>query len=90
MVTENKIYKMEILKEYLDLSSFAHSFGYLLSAFVLFFVGKVTYKFLNPKINIQSELVEKDNLAFISIILIPIKAPAKAVPAATLSFSISL
>ncbi len=65
MVTENKIYKMEILKEYLDLSSFAHSFGYLLSAFVLFFVGKVTYRFLNPKINIQSELVEKDNLAFI-------------------------
>jgi len=56
---------METLKEYLDLSSFAHSFGYLLIAFVLFFIGKIIYKLLNPKINIQSELVEKDNLAFI-------------------------
>jgi len=56
---------MDILKNYIDFTSLAHSVGYLLIAFVLFFVGKIMYKLLNPKINITSELVEKDNLAFI-------------------------
>jgi len=56
---------MNIINPYINLNSLAHSLGYLVIAFALFFIGKLLYKVLNPKINITSELVEKDNFAFI-------------------------
>ncbi|MBL4652008.1 MAG: DUF350 domain-containing protein [Flavobacteriales bacterium] len=37
---------------------------YLLASFALFFIGKYFYKLVNKKIDIDHELVEKDNLAF--------------------------
>jgi len=37
---------------------------YLLASFVLFFIGRYVYKLINKKIDIDHELVEKDNLAF--------------------------
>ena len=37
---------------------------YVISAFVLFFIGKVSYQIFHPNINVKDELVEKDNLAF--------------------------
>ncbi|CAL2090403.1 DUF350 domain-containing protein [Tenacibaculum sp. 190524A02b] len=56
---------MKNLTEYIDINSFAHSLGYVLTAFLIFYVGKLIYKLLNPKINIDNELVHKDNFAFI-------------------------
>ncbi|WP_462279861.1 DUF350 domain-containing protein [Salinivirga cyanobacteriivorans] len=38
--------------------------AYLLNAFVLFLIGKVSYQLFHPKIQVKNELVEKDNLAF--------------------------
>lgn len=37
---------------------------YLASCFILFFIGKFVYQLFHKKINIQNELVEKDNFAF--------------------------
>ncbi|MCK5825341.1 MAG: DUF350 domain-containing protein [Ichthyobacteriaceae bacterium] len=37
---------------------------YLASGFILFFIGKLAFQFSNKKINVNHELVEKDNLAF--------------------------
>ncbi len=37
---------------------------FLLLAFILFFIGKLVFQLFNRKINVKSELVEKDNLAF--------------------------
>jgi len=37
---------------------------YLLVAFFLFFIGKISYQLIHRKINIKEELVFKDNLAF--------------------------
>lgn len=37
---------------------------YLLASFALFFIGKLLYKIINKNINVDHELVEKDNLAF--------------------------
>lgn len=37
---------------------------YLASSFLLFWVGKVVYQLVNRTINVQDELVEKDNFAF--------------------------
>jgi uncharacterized membrane protein YjfL (UPF0719 family) len=37
---------------------------YLLVAFLLFFIGKISYQLMHKKINIKEELVFKDNLAF--------------------------
>ncbi len=37
---------------------------YLLCSFVLFFIGKLGYQLVHPKIKIQHELVVQDNLAF--------------------------
>lgn len=44
---------------------FLHSFGYILSGFIIFIIGKFAYKILHPSTNIQEELVEKDNFSFI-------------------------
>ena len=56
---------MTTIQEYIDLESLAHTLGYVVLAFVIFFIGKLLYKFLNPKIDVANELVEKDNFAFI-------------------------
>ncbi len=46
------------------LYDYAYSLGYLLTAVVIFFIGKMVYQLLNPKIDVKNELVFKDNLAF--------------------------
>lgn len=53
------------MDKYLNIIELSHSLGYILSGFIIFIIGKIAYKQLHPKINIQQELVEKDNLAFI-------------------------
>ncbi len=55
---------MTTLENYIDYHSLLHSAGYLLMAFVLFFVGKLLYGLFNNKVQVSIELVEKDNLAF--------------------------
>ena len=37
---------------------------YLLASFALFFIGRLIYKLVNKSIDVDHELVEKDNLAF--------------------------
>lgn len=37
---------------------------YLIASFALFFIGRFVYKLINRNIDIDNELVEKDNLAF--------------------------
>lgn len=46
------------------LDNFITAFIYLLVSFVLFFVGKKMYQLFHPSINMDKELVVKDNLAF--------------------------
>jgi uncharacterized membrane protein YjfL (UPF0719 family) len=50
------------MDKYLNSIELAYSF---LSGFIIFIIGKIAYKQLHPNINIQQELVEKDNFAFI-------------------------
>ncbi len=38
--------------------------SYVFGAFVMFFIGKLVYDLIHKKINVKSELVEKDNFAF--------------------------
>ncbi len=37
---------------------------YLVSTFLLFYIGKLLYQLTHPKFNVKEELVEKDNVAF--------------------------
>ena len=53
------------MDKYLNSIELAYSLGYILSGFIIFIIGKIAYKQLHPNINIQQELVEKDNFAFI-------------------------
>jgi len=53
------------MDKYLNSLELAYSLGYILSGFIIFIIGKIAYKQLHPNINIQQELVEKDNFAFI-------------------------
>ncbi|QWX85584.1 DUF350 domain-containing protein [Cellulophaga sp. HaHaR_3_176] len=53
------------MDKYVDILDLSHSLGYILSGFIIFIIGKLAYKLLHPSINIQEELVEKDNFAFI-------------------------
>ncbi len=53
------------MDKYLNIIELSHSLGYILSGFIIFIIGKIAYKQLHPSINIQQELVEKDNFAFI-------------------------
>ena len=53
------------MDKYLNSMELAYSLGYILSGFIIFIIGKIAYKQLHPNINIQQELVEKDNFAFI-------------------------
>ena len=42
----------------------AEAVSYVFGAFVMFFIGKLVYDLLHKKIDVKSELVEKDNFAF--------------------------
>ncbi len=53
------------MEKYIDITDLSHSLGYIISGFIIFIIGKIAYKILHPSINIQQELVEKDNFAFI-------------------------
>jgi uncharacterized membrane protein YjfL (UPF0719 family) len=53
------------MDKYLNSLELAYSLGYILSGFIIFIIGKIAYKQLHPNIDIQQELVEKDNFAFI-------------------------
>jgi len=53
------------MDKYLNSMELAYSLGYILSGFIIFIIGKIAYKQLHPNIDIQQELVEKDNFAFI-------------------------
>ncbi|NQX81658.1 MAG: DUF350 domain-containing protein [Flavobacteriaceae bacterium] len=43
---------------------FSESITYILTAFFMFYIGKLAYGLFNRKINVKNELVEKDNFAF--------------------------
>ena len=53
------------MNEYINFTEILHSGGYTLSGLIIFIIGKLFFKLTHPKINIQHELVEKDNFAFI-------------------------
>lgn len=53
------------MDKYINITDLSHSLGYIISGFIIFIIGKIAYKILHPSINIQEELVEKDNFAFI-------------------------
>lgn len=42
----------------------SESVSYVFGAFVMFYIGKLVYDFIHKKIDVKSELVEKDNFAF--------------------------
>lgn len=42
----------------------AEAISYVFAAFVMFFIGKLVYDLVHKKIDVKSELVEKDNFAF--------------------------
>lgn len=56
------------MENYEHLYDYIYSLGYLLLAIVIFFIGKLIYQLLNSKIDVKSELVIKDNLAFSTVI----------------------
>ncbi|MFA8434323.1 MAG: DUF350 domain-containing protein [Marinifilaceae bacterium] len=43
---------------------FVETVGYLMAAFLIFYLGKLIYQLFNPSISVKDELVEKDNFAF--------------------------
>ncbi|MEP5339189.1 MAG: DUF350 domain-containing protein [Algibacter sp.] len=53
------------MDKYINIIDLSHSLGYIVSGFLIFIIGKIAYKILHPNINIEQELVEKDNFAFI-------------------------
>jgi uncharacterized membrane protein YjfL (UPF0719 family) len=53
------------MEEYINIIDLSHSLGYTVSGLIIFIIGKIAYKLIHPKINIQQELVDKDNFAFI-------------------------
>jgi uncharacterized membrane protein YjfL (UPF0719 family) len=53
------------MDKYVNIIELSYSLGYILSGFIIFIIGKIAYKLLHPNINIQQELVENDNFAFI-------------------------
>lgn len=55
---------MDNILQNTKLIDFTQSIGYLLVAFVIFFIGKKVYQLLHPSIDVKNELVEKDNFAF--------------------------
>ncbi|MBN1352246.1 DUF350 domain-containing protein [candidate division KSB1 bacterium] len=55
---------MELIDIYSVLLDLGAGIIYLLACFVLFLVGKFVYRLVNPGIEIDAELVKKDNVAF--------------------------
>lgn len=55
---------MDLLNSYPYLSELLISISYIVESIVIFVFGKLLYQLLNPKININEELVIKDNFAF--------------------------
>lgn len=53
----------EILQNEIVLT-IAESVTYVIGAFIMFFIGKLVYNAVHKKIDVKSELVEKDNFAF--------------------------
>lgn len=53
------------MNTYIDLIELSHSLGYAICGFLIFVTGKAAFKMVHSKTNIQHELVEKDNFAFI-------------------------
>lgn len=53
---------MNFENEYLQ--SITHAFAYLAATFLLMFIGRLAFKVFNKQINVNKELVEKDNFAF--------------------------
>ncbi|MFT6324711.1 MAG: uncharacterized membrane protein YjfL (UPF0719 family) [Halieaceae bacterium] len=53
------------MEKYINIIDLSHSLGYTVSGLIIFIFGKIAYKLIHPKINIQQELVDKDNFAFI-------------------------
>jgi uncharacterized membrane protein YjfL (UPF0719 family) len=55
---------MEELLQHEYIGYIINTIAYLVTAFVLFFVGKLVYQIFHPGIKVKHELVENDNLAF--------------------------
>lgn len=52
------------MKYYLEFSYWGEPLLYMVLCFALFWMGKVLYQLLHPGINIDAEMVDKDNFAF--------------------------
>jgi uncharacterized membrane protein YjfL (UPF0719 family) len=53
------------MNEYINTTELLHSGGYVFSGLIIFAIGKLLFKLTHLKTNIQQELVDKDNFAFI-------------------------
>lgn len=52
------------MKDYLEISYWGEPFIYMLVCFALFFVGKLLYQLLHRGVDVDAEMVDKDNFAF--------------------------
>ncbi len=52
------------MKEYLEVSYWGEPFIYMLVGFLLFLSGKLLYQLLHKGVDVDAEMVDKDNLAF--------------------------
>ncbi len=55
---------MEFVEDYFHWMELLKSLSYILLAIIVFSIGKLTYQMIHKKIQVNYELVEKDNLAF--------------------------
>ena len=53
------------MENLINITELLHSLGYITTGFLIFLIGKLAYKIVHSKINVKSELVDKDNFAFI-------------------------
>lgn len=52
------------MKDYLEISYWGEPFIYMLVCFALFLLGKLLYQLLHRGVDVDAEMVDKDNLAF--------------------------
>lgn len=52
------------MKEYLEISYWGEPFIYMLLCFALFLIGKILYQLLHRGVDVDAEMVDKDNFAF--------------------------
>ncbi len=52
------------MKEYLEFTYWGEPLIYMVLCFSLFLIGKVLYQLLHPSIDVDGEMVDKDNFAF--------------------------